>query len=131
MRKSVHFRKLKFKIFRGSMPPDPPSALAPAALDTIFAGLTLNCSRRACYYQWVILSIILRILRTQNYVSFLSRVHLPYYKRYIYILGTANMRLAQASSATPSPPPPPPRRKSCVRAWSFFFLQGPRFSRVF
>ena len=53
--------KLNFKISRGSMPQDPPSVL-----DPIFAGLTLNCFRRACYYQWVILGIILRILITQK-----------------------------------------------------------------
>ena len=48
------------------MPPDPPSVLVPLALDSIFAGLTLNCFRLACYYQWVILSIILRILNNIN-----------------------------------------------------------------
>ena len=31
------------------MPPDPPSVLAPLALDPIFAGLTLNCFCRAQY----------------------------------------------------------------------------------
>ena len=55
------------------MPPDPPSVLAPLALDPIFAGLTLNCFRRACYYQLVILSIILRILITQKDVAFISK----------------------------------------------------------
>ena len=65
--------KLNFKISRGSMHPDPPSVLAPLALNTTFARLTMNCFRRACYYQWVILSIILRILRTQKDVPFLSR----------------------------------------------------------
>ena len=38
--------KLNFKILRGSMPPDPPSVLAPLALHPIFAGLTLNYFRR-------------------------------------------------------------------------------------
>ena len=87
--------KLIFKISRGSMPPDSPTVLAHAALDTIFAGLTLNCFHRACCYQCVILSIILRILPTQKDVSFLSRkrVHLPYYTE-IYILRTADTRLA-------------------------------------
>ena len=65
--------KLNFKISRGSMPPDAPTVLTPSALDTIFAELTLNCFRRACYYQWVMLSIIIRILPTQKDVSFFSR----------------------------------------------------------
>ena len=73
MRKICTLEKLNFKISRGSMPPDPPSVLAPSVLDIIFAGLTLNCFRRACYFQSVILSILLRILRTQKDVSFLSR----------------------------------------------------------
>ena len=55
------------------MPPDPPSVLAPLALHPTFAGLTLNCSRRSCYYQCVLLSIILRIVVTQKDVSFFSR----------------------------------------------------------
>ena len=65
--------KLNFKISRGSIPPDPPSLLAPSALDTIWPGLTLNCFRRACYFQSVTLTMILRILRTQKDVYFLSR----------------------------------------------------------
>ena len=40
--------KLNFKIFRGYMPPDPPSVLAPSAFDPILAGPTLNCFHRAC-----------------------------------------------------------------------------------
>ena len=68
MRKMYILEKLNFKISWGSMPPDPPTVLAPSALDTIFARLN-----RACYYQWVILSIILRILPTQKDVSFLIR----------------------------------------------------------
>ena len=51
MRKMCTLEKLNFKISRGSMPPDPPSVLAPSALDSIFAGLTLNCFLRACYFQ--------------------------------------------------------------------------------
>ena len=39
----------------------------------IFARLTLNCFRRACYFQSVILSIIICILHTQKDVSSLSR----------------------------------------------------------
>ena len=50
--------KLNFKISRRSMPLEPPTVLAPSALETIFAGLALNCFRRVCYYQWVIVSII-------------------------------------------------------------------------
>ena len=34
--------KLKFKISQGSMCLDPPSVIAPSALDPIFAGPTLN-----------------------------------------------------------------------------------------
>ena len=65
--------KLNFKISRGSMPPDYPSLLANLALDIIWAGLTLNCFRRAGYFQSVILIMILGILRTKKDVSFLSR----------------------------------------------------------
>ena len=65
--------KLNFKISRESMPPDPHSILAPKALDIIFAELTLKFFRPACYFQSIMLSIILRILRTQKDVSFLSR----------------------------------------------------------
>ena len=53
--------------------PDLPSLLAPSALDTIWAGLTLNCFRQAGYFQSVTLTMILRILRPQKDVSFLSR----------------------------------------------------------
>ena len=73
MRNMCTIEKLNFKISRGSMPPDPPSVLVPSALNTILAGLTLNCFGRACYFQSVILSIILRILRTQKDASSLSR----------------------------------------------------------
>ena len=41
--------KLNFKISIGSMPPDPPTVLVPWALRPIFAVITLNCLRRACY----------------------------------------------------------------------------------
>ena len=47
MRKMCTLEKLNFKISRGTIPPDPPSLLAPSALDTIWPGLTLNCFRRA------------------------------------------------------------------------------------
>ena len=40
--------KLNFKISRGSMPPDPPSVLAPPVLDSLSAASTLNCFHRAC-----------------------------------------------------------------------------------
>ena len=63
---NVHFREAKFQSFPWEHAPGPPSILAPSALDTVFAGLTLNCFDRACYFQSVILSIILRILRTQK-----------------------------------------------------------------
>ena len=87
--------KLNFKISRGSMPPDPPSVLAPLVLDPIFTGLTLDCFRRACCYQWVILSIILRILNTQK-MSLFSVEKGELSVLYIYILRTADMRSAQA-----------------------------------
>ena len=68
----MHFREVKFQNFPGEHAPGPPYCTR-AVLHTIFAGLTLNCFRRACYYQWVKLSIILLILRRQKDVSFLSR----------------------------------------------------------
>ena len=40
--------RLNFKISRGSMPPDPPSVLAPPVLDPLSAGSTLNCFHRSC-----------------------------------------------------------------------------------
>ena len=46
---NVHFREAKFQNSPGKHVPGPPSVLEP-----IFTGLTLNCFRRACYYQWVI-----------------------------------------------------------------------------
>ena len=54
---TVHFRETKIQNFPGEHAPRPPSVLAPSALNAIFAGLTLNCFRQACYYQWVILSM--------------------------------------------------------------------------
>ena len=62
---NVHFKEAKFQNF-----PDPPSVLAHLALHPISAGLTLNCFRRTCYYQWEVVSIILRMLITQKHVSF-------------------------------------------------------------
>ena len=70
-------KQLNFKISRGSMSPDPPSVLAPSALDHISAGLTLNCFCRACNYQWIILNITLRILITQKHVSFSLEMGAP------------------------------------------------------
>ena len=40
--------KLDFKISRGTIPPDPPSVLAPPVLDPLSAGSTLNCFHRLC-----------------------------------------------------------------------------------
>ena len=88
--------KLNFKISRGSMPPHPPSLLAPSALDANWAGLTLNCFRPAGYFQSVILTMILRILRTQKDVSFLSRKGCTSHTVQRYILRTADMRSDQA-----------------------------------
>ena len=48
---NVHFREAKFQNFPGKHAPGPPSVLAPSALDTIFAGLTLDYFRQACYFQ--------------------------------------------------------------------------------
>ena len=64
----------------------PPSILAPSTLDIIFAGLTLKCFRRACYFQSVIVSIILCILRTQKNVSFLNRKGCTFHiiQRYLF-----------------------------------------------
>ena len=90
--------KLNFKIIWGSMPPDPPSVLVPLVLDPIFARLTLNCFYRACYYQLVVLCIILRILITQKMCPFSVEKGAPsvIYRIEIYILRTADMRSAQA-----------------------------------
>ena len=61
---NVHFREAKFQNFPGKHVPGPHSVLATSALDPIFAWQTLNCFRRACYFQWVIVSTILCILIT-------------------------------------------------------------------
>ena len=68
-RQNMHFRETKFQNFPGELAPGSPSFRAPSALDPIFAGTTLNCFRRACYYQWVTVIIILCILITQKDVS--------------------------------------------------------------
>ena len=49
-KQNVHFREAKLQNFPGSMPPEPPCVLAP-----------LNCFRRACYYKWLILSMIMTL----------------------------------------------------------------------
>ena len=92
--------KLNCKISRGSMPPDPPSLLAPSALDFIWAGLTLNCFRQAGYFQLVTLTMILRILRTQKDVSFLSRK------------GCTKGLLTRDPLKLKVHPPPPPAEKA-------------------
>ena len=108
--------KLNFKISRGSMPPDPPSILASSALDTIWAGITLNCFRRAGYFQSALLTMILRILRIQNDVSFLSRKGWTsrIVQRYIYF---KDCRHEVRSSLKCTP-----HRKSCVRACNAYDL---------
>ena len=93
---NLHFREAKFQNFPGERAPGPPSLLAPLALDTICAGLTLNCFRRPGYFQSVILTVILRILRIQKDVSFLSKKGCTSRIVQIYILRTADMRSAQA-----------------------------------
>ena len=94
MGKMCILEKLNFKFSRGSMPPDPP-VYSRLRRSILFFGITLNCFRRACYYQWV-----LRMLRTQKDVSFLSRKGCTFsivqIYIYIYILRTADMRSAQA-----------------------------------
>ena len=45
---NVRFREAKFQNFPGSMPPDPPSVLAPPVLDPPLAGSTLNYFHRSC-----------------------------------------------------------------------------------
>ena len=68
---NVQLREAKFQNFHGEHAPGSPySVLAPSLLDPISAGLTLKCFRWSCYYQWAIVSIILRILITQKHVSF-------------------------------------------------------------
>ena len=70
---NVQLREAKFQNFHGEHAPGSPySVFAPSLLDPISAGLTLKCFRRTCYYQWAIVSIILRILITQNHLFFFS-----------------------------------------------------------
>ena len=65
--------KLNFKISGGSMPPDPPSVLAPSALVPSFAGPTMGNSHYNITY----------LNQTKIFFSFFhyKRVHLPYYKQ--------------------------------------------------
>ena len=103
---NVHFREDKFQNFLGQHAPDPPSALAPLALDLIFAGLTLNCFRRACYYQWVILSIILRVLNYTKRCFFLSVRKGCTFPR-LLTWGPLKLKLH-----TPPPHPPPKKLRT-------------------
>ena len=47
---NVRLREAKFQPqkFPGTIPPDPPSVLAPPVLDPLSAGSTLNCFHRSC-----------------------------------------------------------------------------------
>ena len=58
--------KLNFAGEHAPGPPLPTRAFGP----TIWAGLTRNCFRRAGYFQSVILTMILQILRTQKMFLF-------------------------------------------------------------
>ena len=97
--------KLNFKIFRGSMPP------APLVYSCLWQS-TL-CFRRACYYQLVVLSIILRILITQKDVSFFSRKGCTFriMQRYIFqgLLTWGPLKLKV------HPPPKKLRTRLCIR----------------
>ena len=127
--------KLNFKISRGSMPPGPPIETVPSALDHIIAGPTLNYFRWACYYQWVIVSIILRILITQKHFSFFTR------KRCTFRI-IQKHKVHSSLKCTPPPPHPPAERaayapgnalklvKFCIinyakPVFSFFFRISP------
>ena len=80
---NVHFREAKFS--GGACPQTRLVYSHLLALKTIFARLILNCFRQHCYYHWVILSIILRILCTQKDVSFLSRKRCTFCIIQIYV----------------------------------------------
>ena len=71
------------------MPPDPPSVLAPSALDPIFVPLTLNCFRQ------VTVSVILRILITQKHFFSLEK-GAPFVLYRDTYFKTADIRPAQA-----------------------------------
>ena len=103
--------KINFQISRGSIPADSRFILPPKGLHTILAGQTLNCFRRACYYQCVKLGIILRILRRQKDASFLSGKGCTFRIIQIYILYFKDCWHEVRSSLKCTP-----RRKSCVRA---------------
>ena len=60
---NVHFREAKFQNFPGKHAPGPPSLIVPLPLDTIWAALTLNCFRRAGYFQSVTLTIINDVMK--------------------------------------------------------------------
>ena len=95
---NLHFREAKFQNFPGEHVPGPRCVLAPSVLHPIFAGPTLNSFCQACYYyQWVIFSLILRILITQKHFSFFTRKRYTF-RNYteMHILRTADMRSAQA-----------------------------------
>ena len=119
--------KLNFKIIWGSMPPDPPSVLGawPSFCQT-------NSELLACYYQLVVLSIILHILITQKDVSFFSRKGCTFrikQNRDIYFKDCwhevrSSLKCTppppKRLRATPPPPPPPPKklRTRLAQAWS-------------
>ena len=84
---NVQLREAEFQNFPGEhVPGSPYSVLAPSALDPISAGLTLKCFRWSCYYQWAIVSKILRILITQNHLFFFTSKGCTFciIQRYIY-----------------------------------------------
>ena len=107
----MHFREAESKISRWTMSPEPPSVFAPLALDTIFAGHTLNCFRRACYYQWVTgNSMILCTLITQKDVSFFSRKECTFSIVQRYIFKDCWHEVRSSLKCTP-PPPKKPRTR--------------------
>ena len=117
--------KLNFKISWGSIPPDPPSTLALSALDIIFAGLTLKCFRRACYFQSIILSIILRIFVHKKMFLFSVAKGAPsVLYRDIYF---KDCRHEVRSSLKCTPPP---RQKGCVRACHIITISKARSRQI-
>ena len=95
---NVHFREAKFQNCPGGGGGGRGHASGPpkCTLDPIFAVIILNCFRRACYYQWILVSIMLRILNTQKHFSCFSRKGCTFRILQRCILRTADIRCAQA-----------------------------------
>ena len=98
--------KLNFKISPGSTPPDPTRVIAPSALDTIFARLTMGNSQ----YYITYLNHTHTHTHTHTQILFSLEKGTPsVLYRDMYFKDCCHIRSAQAKSA-------PPHRKSCVRA---------------